>query len=462
MGKSLYRTYRSRSFDEIIGQDHITTVLKNTIKSGSISHAYLLSGPRGVGKTSMARILAHAVNEINYEGENLNLDIIEIDAASNRRIDEVREIRERVHIAPVAGKYKVYIIDEVHMLTKEAFNALLKTLEEPPAHAIFILATTESHKIPETILSRCIKLTFRPIDSKLLSKHLKNIAKKEKINITDSAVDIIAKHGKGSFRDAISLLEQVKFISDKIDENDVNMMLGMISDELLKELTSKIESRDLIGLRSVLESAYEKGANESILSSQISDKFRNLLISGKSSIPKHQLLLTLKNLLNVAGSSNPRIELELCLSELLINDLPESQNITTEIPDKKIAKLEIKRPKIEFKDKPIAVSSKITNDDIWTQFLDALKKQNNTLYGIARIAEVKNNNDMLELSFKFAFHYKQINDPKNKQIFAEILSKITKNPPKIVITHQNQKEKPLESSLKNLSNIFGGHEVLKS
>ena len=462
MGKSLYRTYRSRSFDEIIGQDHITTVLKNTIKSGSISHAYLLSGPRGVGKTSMARILAHAVNEINYEGENLNLDIIEIDAASNRRIDEVREIRERVHIAPVAGKYKVYIIDEVHMLTKEAFNALLKTLEEPPAHAIFILATTESHKIPETILSRCIKLTFRPIDSKLLSKHLKNIAKKEKINITDSAVDIIAKHGKGSFRDAISLLEQVKFISDKIDENDVNMMLGMISDELLKELTSKIESRDLIGLRSVLESAYEKGANESILSSQISDKFRNLLISGKTSIPKHQLLLTLKNLLNVAGSSNPRIELELCLSELLINDLPVSQNIATEILDKKIAKLEIKRPKIEFKDKPIAVSSKITNDDIWTQFLDALKKQNNTLYGIARIAEVKNNNDMLELSFKFAFHYKQINDPKNKQIFAEILSKITKNPPKIVITHQNQKEKPLESSLKNLSNIFGGHEVLKS
>ncbi len=462
MGKSLYRTYRSRSFDEIIGQDHITTVLKNTIKSGSISHAYLLSGPRGVGKTSMARILAHAVNEINYEGENLNLDIIEIDAASNRRIDEVREIRERVHIAPVAGKYKVYIIDEVHMLTKEAFNALLKTLEEPPAHAIFILATTESHKIPETILSRCIKLTFRPIDSKLLSKHLKNIAKKEKINITDSAVDIIAKHGKGSFRDAISLLEQVKFISDKIDENDVNMMLGMISDELLKELTSKIESKDLIGLRSVLESAYEKGANESILSSQISDKFRNLLISGKTSIPKHQLLLTLKNLLNVAGSSNPRIELELCLSELLINDLPVSQNIATEILDKKIAKLEIKRPKIEFNDKPIAVSSKITNDDIWTQFLDALKKQNNTLYGIARIAEVKNNNDMLELSFKFAFHYKQINDPKNKQIFAEILSKITKNPPKIVITHQNQKEKPLESSLKNLSNIFGGHEVLKS
>ena len=462
MGKSLYRTYRSRSFDEIIGQDHITTVLKNTIKSGSISHAYLLSGPRGVGKTSMARILAHAVNEINYEGENLNLDIIEIDAASNRRIDEVREIRERVHIAPVAGKYKVYIIDEVHMLTKEAFNALLKTLEEPPAHAIFILATTESHKIPETILSRCIKLTFRPIDSKLLSKHLKNIAKKEKINITDSAVDIIAKHGKGSFRDAISLLEQVKFISDKIDENDVNMMLGMISDELLKELTSKIESKDLIGLRSVLESAYEKGANESILSSQISDKFRNLLISGKSSIPKHQLLLTLKNLLNVAGSSNPRIELELCLSELLINDLPVSQNITTEILDKKIAKLEIKRPKIEFKDKPIAVSSKIVKDDIWTQFLDALKKQNNTLYGIARIAEVKNNNDMLELSFKFAFHYKQINDPKNKQIFAEILSKITKNPPKIVITHQNQKEKPVESSLKNLSNIFGGHEVLES
>ena len=143
MGKSLYRSYRSKTFDEIIGQDHITTVLKNSLKSDSINHAYLLSGPRGVGKTSTARILAYAVNNLEYKGEATHLDIIEIDAASNRRIDEIREIRDRVNIAPVEGKYKVYIIDEVHMLTKEAFNALLKTLEEPPAHVIFILATTE-------------------------------------------------------------------------------------------------------------------------------------------------------------------------------------------------------------------------------------------------------------------------------------------------------------------------------
>ena len=207
MGKSLYRSYRSRSFDEIIGQDHITTVLKNALKTDSISHAYLLSGPRGVGKTSTARILAHSVNELEYEGENLNLDIIEIDAASNRRIDEIRDIRDKVNILPVASKYKVYIIDEVHMLTKEAFNALLKTLEEPPAHVIFILATTESHKVPETILSRCVKLNFKPISNDMIFEHLKSISKKEKINISDKALELVSDHARGSFRDAISLLE---------------------------------------------------------------------------------------------------------------------------------------------------------------------------------------------------------------------------------------------------------------
>jgi DNA polymerase III subunit gamma/tau len=151
MGKALYRKYRSKSLNEIVGQPHITTTLGNALKSGAISHAYLFTGPRGVGKTSIARILAHEVNELPYTDDSIHLDIIEIDAASNRRIDEIRELRERVHTAPTSAKYKVYIIDEVHMLTKEAFNALLKTLEEPPAHVIFILATTEAHKLPETL-----------------------------------------------------------------------------------------------------------------------------------------------------------------------------------------------------------------------------------------------------------------------------------------------------------------------
>jgi DNA polymerase III subunit gamma/tau len=164
LGQALYRKYRSKSLSEIVGQKHITDTLSNAIKSGRISHAYLFTGPKGVGKTSIARILAHEVNGLAYADESIHLDIIEIDAASNRRIDEIRDLRDKVHIAPTSAKYKVYIIDEVHMLTKEAFNALLKTLEEPPAHVIFILATTEAHKLPDTIVSRTQRFTFKAIE----------------------------------------------------------------------------------------------------------------------------------------------------------------------------------------------------------------------------------------------------------------------------------------------------------
>src|SRR3982751_4633112 len=176
MGQALYRKYRSKSFDDVVGQDHITKTLKNALSSGRISHAYLFTGPRGVGKTSVARILAHEVNDLPYTDESIHLDIIEIDAASNRRIDEIRDLRDKVHITPTSAKYKVYIIDEVHMLTKEAFNALLKTLEQPPAHCIFILATTEAHKLPETIISRTQRYTFKPVDLPKVVEHLRPIA----------------------------------------------------------------------------------------------------------------------------------------------------------------------------------------------------------------------------------------------------------------------------------------------
>src|SRR6266478_3901779 len=172
MGQVLYRKYRSRSLDEIVGQEHITDTLKQALKQGRISHAYLLTGPRGVGKTSVARILAHEINGLPYTDDSAHLDIIEIDAASNRRIDEIRELREKVHVAPTSAKYKVYIIDEVHMLTREAFNALLKTLEEPPAHVVFILATTDAHKLPETIVSRTQRFNFKPVPKQQVIDHL--------------------------------------------------------------------------------------------------------------------------------------------------------------------------------------------------------------------------------------------------------------------------------------------------
>ena len=215
MGQALYRSTRPRKLSEVVGQEHITTALERALKKGKISHAYLLTGPKGVGKTTVARILAHEINNLPYDDDSMHLDIIEIDAASNRRIDEIRELRDKVHVAPTSAKYKVYIIDEVHMLTREAFNALLKTLEEPPAHVVFILATTEAHKLPETIISRTQRFAFKPIDRIKVAEHLKQIAKQEKIAIDDAALDLIAAHGEGSFRDSISLLDQIQNSGEK-------------------------------------------------------------------------------------------------------------------------------------------------------------------------------------------------------------------------------------------------------
>ena len=199
--KALYRRYRPKSLSEVVGQEQITDVLANSLKNGKIGHAYLFIGPRGTGKTSVARILAHEINKFDYELEDDYLDIIEIDAASNRGIDDIRELRQRANIAPTKGKYKVYIIDEVHMLTKEAFNALLKTLEEPPEHVVFIMATTDAQKVPITITSRSQIYTFKLADPGVMFEHLKNICKKEKINIDDEALKIVVKRGGGSYRD---------------------------------------------------------------------------------------------------------------------------------------------------------------------------------------------------------------------------------------------------------------------
>lgn len=244
MFQALYRKYRPQTFNDIVGQNHIVSVLKNAIDKDQISHAYLFYGSRGTGKTSIAKIFANEVNN-NEVYQKENVDIIEIDAASNNGVDEVRDIKEAIKFLPTEGKYKVYIIDEVHMLTTAAFNALLKTLEEPPAHVIFILATTEIHKIPATILSRCQRFEFKNLSQEQLIDRLKYIAKEENLVIEEAAIEKIATLAKGGLRDAISILDQVSNYSEEITLNHILEVTSSISEDDILEFYRDLLKRDV-------------------------------------------------------------------------------------------------------------------------------------------------------------------------------------------------------------------------
>ena len=290
----LYRKYRPQKLEDIVGQHHIKTALTNAITLGKISHAYLFTGPRGTGKTSTARILAKSLNCINgptvtpcEECEScksitntIPIDVIEIDAASNRSVEDAHNILEKVQYAPVNGKYKIYIIDEVHMLTTQAFNALLKTLEEPPKNVVFILATTESHKVLDTIKSRCQRFDFKRITTNDIIEHLKKIAGKEQINISDGAISLIAKSSAGGMRDSLALLDQVSTIgaSKEITEEDINNLLGRLSFEILSELADYIVNSDAISAIKLLEKIYNDGNEPIQILTNLMLFFKNLLI----------------------------------------------------------------------------------------------------------------------------------------------------------------------------------------
>ena len=299
MGKALYRKYRSRSLDEVSGQDHVTDVLKRAIERGSISHAYLFTGPRGVGKTSIARILAHEINGLTYDEDTHHLDIVEIDAASNNGVDDIRDLREKVSIAPTSADKKIYIIDEVHMLSKAAFNALLKTLEEPPAHVVFILATTDVDKVPDTILSRTQRYTFKRASHDGIVSLLTRIAKSEAISIDDGALSLIARHSDGSYRDSVSLLDQISSVSDSITAQDVENALGLAPEELIETLLDGLTKKDFDTTISLVKKLRADGFQAAIIGDQI--------ISTIEKDPKkYQVILSLIDaLIPVASSRLP-------------------------------------------------------------------------------------------------------------------------------------------------------------
>lgn len=268
--KVLYRRYRPMKLSDVIGQEQVTQPLINALEQGKIGHAYLFIGPRGCGKTSVARILAHEINGFKYELEDDYVDIIEIDGASNRGIDDIRELREKASIAPTRGKYKIYIIDEVHMLTPPAFNALLKTLEEPPAHVIFMMATTDAYKVPVTITSRAQTFTFELADAEVMLKFLQSIAKKEKIEIEDEALKIIAKRSGGSFRDALSLLDQISSLSDAMITRDmVIQTMGLPEDKKIADLLTEYTNGDLAKITTTLKDLLISGVKPETLAEGI-------------------------------------------------------------------------------------------------------------------------------------------------------------------------------------------------
>jgi DNA polymerase-3 subunit gamma/tau len=286
------RKWRPQKFNEVVGQEHITTTLKNAIKDGRIAHAYLFTGPRGVGKTTTARILAKVLNclkPVDFEPcdkceicqsikSGQFFDIIEIDAASNRGIDDIRTLRESVKYAPAKGKYKVYIIDEVHMLTKESFNAFLKTLEEPPLHTLFIFATTDVHKVPLTITSRCQRFDFRRIDLETIKTLLSKIAESEQIEIDDKTLTLIARKADGALRDAESYFDQVvSFCGNKVDAETVTKILNLIDDEIYFKLSDAVLDKNFKVVFEATEEIYKNGWNFNDFMDGLIEHFRNIM-----------------------------------------------------------------------------------------------------------------------------------------------------------------------------------------
>lgn len=306
MKLALYRKYRPTTLDQVVGQPQVTDILAASAAANSFAHAYLFTGQRGTGKTTVARILAHLINGLNYD-DNINsdnVDIIEIDAASNNGVDDVREIRDSVQLAPMSCSHKVYIIDEFHMLSKPAFNALLKTIEEPPEYVVFILATTELQKVPATILSRVQRFHFKPLPAELLTSHLRSIADQEKIKVDDDALLLIAKSGGGSVRDSITLLDQLSG-GDKITVAMVNSVLGLVSSDQVDQLIDAAIAGDYAGVINDVDGIIADGTSPTALAEQLIKRLGERAITDQ----RPDFYTMIGSLLDVAKSGMPDAKL---------------------------------------------------------------------------------------------------------------------------------------------------------
>lgn len=356
MSQVLYLKWRPLDWEEVVGQDHVITTLHNAVRKGRVSHAYLFAGPRGTGKTSTARILAKAVNCLDEDIANrpcnacqhcraVNqgefLDLIEIDAASNTSVEDVRDLRDKINFTPNQGRFKVYIVDEVHMLSQAAFNALLKTLEEPPAHAIFVLATTEVHKIPPTVLSRCQRHEFRRIPVEDIISQLERLVESERLDVEPAVLRLVAKQATGSLRDAISMLDQLATAKTEITLELAHQVLGTATDQAVLDLVDALLDRKAAEGLDILQAALERGSNPRHFARQVISYLRNLLLvkmgnaervevtpEAKERLREHSQAFSVDHLLRFirafneatihkSGSWQPSLPLEMAFIEVL-------------------------------------------------------------------------------------------------------------------------------------------------
>ncbi|MBC8632844.1 DNA polymerase III subunit gamma/tau [[Eubacterium] tenue] len=479
MHKALYRAYRPQTFKDVVGQEHIIKTLKNQIQNNNVGHAYLFCGTRGTGKTSTAKIFARAVNcedSVNEEPCNEcevckdilndnNMDVIEIDAASNNSVDDIREIRENVKYTPAKCKYKVYIIDEVHMLSQGAFNALLKTLEEPPSYVIFILATTEPHKIPATILSRCQRFDFKRVTVKDMSSRMKEICEDVNVEVDDRALNLIARNSQGALRDALSILDQcMSFSENKIEYKDVVDLLGTVNVEQLFEMADYVIKEDTKKCLEILNEFVIWGKDIKNLIDDLIDHFRNLMVCKVSndldeiiSLPEEIIdqlksqaetietneIIRILNILSITqddikASSNPRVLAEVSIMKLSqpmfddskeallkrISNLEEviiSGNITVNNNQDKKEQV-VTQEEEKYEEKEEIYYEEVKSEDVklveksWENILTNIKKDRNMpVYAILREAKDFNvNSNTLYIIFddKFAFAKNKLSDVK--------------------------------------------------
>ena len=478
MSQALYRKYRSRSLDEVLGQDHVTSILRRALEQGKIAHAYLLTGPRGVGKTSVARILAHEINHLPYDDDSSNLDIIEIDAASNNGVDDIRALREKAQVAPVSAPKKVYIIDEVHMLSKSAFNALLKTLEEPPEHVVFILATTDADRLPATILSRVQQFFFRPIPTEIMTRQLMNIAKKEGFAIEEDAARLIAERSRGGFRDGISMLDQLSILatSDRpLTANMVTEYLGLSDATMLGNLLDSYPSDDNEKVLNIFQELENSGANSVIVSHQLLSIARNRLRKNPNLVGLVQQLIEVDR--------HPHPDLKLLTIFMNSNSQPTEKPVapkkdTTQAAPQKPAKkptpiktAEPAKPTekpIKKEEKPVepakkpAEKPKKTDAPLelnWEKVIERAKEKSLGLASLLQKSQWSFDGEKLTIYAGSAFYKKKLDDAKNKPLISEIISEETAMDLEIDII--GEKKPPEDEKLAEIAELMGGGEEVK-